>query len=651
MGDSGGDTASGGAPDADAPFHRLIEYSAIATNLLSPDGRFRVVNQAMCDMVGYDAATLLEMNWQDVTAPEDLPASLDAVRDLLSGRRDRVQLTKQYVHADGHRVWGEVTARCLRDSDGRVENVVAQIVDTTEEMTLRAEQSHADARFRRMMENSSVGMSLNTPDGRFVDVNQAMCDMLGYDAETLCSKTWQDVTAPATLEVDIRQTNDLAAGLIDNYRTTKQFIHSDGHLIWTDLSASCIRDDDGHLELFVAQFIDVTVEVELRARQAEADARFRRLMETSNVATALVGLDGRFEVVNRALCDLFGYDEMTLKTKTWQELTPTSYLESDVRYTADLIAGRLDTYRVTKQHIHADGHLFWVDLSVGCLRDAAGEVEYLVAQGIDISDEVHARELLAQQEREIRVLADRLQAEIRSAADYVESTLPGDLHGPVEVTARYLPSLDLGGDLFHYRWLDDEHLEVYLLDVSGHGIRPALLSMSVHNFIRSGLLAEPTLLEPDQILTTLNSLFPMEDQGGDYFTIWYGIYRRSTRTLRYASAGHPPALMLSREGGRVTARPLYTAANPIGMFDDSAYVCDSYRVPEGGQLLLYSDGAFELPTDDGRTPQVAAEFIDLCTEVARQPGWSLDDLVVRLKKLSASGEFDDDCALVLLTFP
>lgn len=508
----------------------------------------------------------------------------------------------------------------------------------------------ADIRFRRLMENSSVGMSLNTPDGRFVDVNEALCDMLGYDAAALCAKTWQEVTAPVTLAADIQRTNDLAAGLIDNYRTTKQFIHSDGHLVWADLSASCIRQPNGELELFVAQFIDVTTELELRAKQAESDARFRRLMETSNVAMALVTVPGKLDVVNQALCELLGYDEQTLKTMTWQELTPAGYLHADLKNTEELLAGRLDTYRVTKQFIHADGHLVWVDLSVSSLRDTAGAVQYLAAQCVDISEEVQARELLAQREQENRILADRLQAEIRSAADYVESILPGDLNGPVEVSSRYLPSLDLGGDCFHYRWLDDDHLKLYLIDVSGHGIRPAFLSMSVHNLIRSGSLPPGTLLNPDQVLNAVNGLFPMEDQGSSYFTIWYGIYQLSTRTLRYASAGHPPALALTPTGAGVVAAELSTPAHPIGMFADTVYSCDSYAVPPGGQLLLYSDGAFELSSALAGKPWSRADFVSLCTELAAEPGWSLDDLVDRLRALSSTGDFDDDCALVLLTF-
>ena len=114
-----------------------------------------------------------------------------------------------------------------------------------------------------------------------------------------------------------------------------------------------------------------------------------------------------------------------------------------------------------------------------------------------------------------------------------------------------------------------------------------------------------------------------------------------------------PALALNRDSdGGIAATALATPAYPIGMFADTVFTADAYRVPNGGQLLLYSDGAYELPLDDERRSRFSLDnFVSLCTELAVRPGWSLDDLVNRLRLCSPTGDFDDDCALVLLTFP
>ena len=249
---------------------------------------------------------------------------------------------------------------------------------------------------------------------------------------------------------------------------------------------------------------------------------------------------------------------------------------------------------------------------------------------------------LDRREQQIRTMADRLSGELNSAAKYVASILPGDLNGPVQVRSRYLPSRELGGDSFGYSWIDDDHLIVYLIDASGHGVEPALLSVSVHNMLRSRSMPVATLLSPVQVLVELNQLFGMDRNHDHYFTIWFGVYQASTRLLHYAAAGHPPALALTDSDGVITATPLGGNAVPIGMFADAVFTADTYRIPAGTQILLCSDGVL----GDRLS---FADFTELCEELAAAPGWSPASLIARLRA-TAGGTFDDDCALVQLTF-
>ncbi len=246
-------------------------------------------------------------------------------------------------------------------------------------------------------------------------------------------------------------------------------------------------------------------------------------------------------------------------------------------------------------------------------------------------------------EQHIRMLADRLASDLDSAANYVASILPGDLNGPVQVSSRYLPARAVGGDSFGYTWVDDDHLIVYLIDVSGHGVEPALLSVSVHNLLRSGALPTPTLLAPDRVLTQLNERFSMDNHHGHYFTMWYGVYRLSTDQLRYASAGHPPALALAAADGTVSTTTLAGGSLPVGMFADADFAVETFDVPAGARILLYSDGVL------GDPPRMA-EFIALCEEFAANPANSLDALTPLLPFTSSSEGESDDCSLVQLTF-
>ena len=389
---------------------------------------------------------------------------------------------------------------------------------------------------------------------------------------------------------------------------------------------------------------------EARRQQARADERFRRSMQHAAIGMCLVAPDGRLEDVNDALCQLFGYDADTFKQMNWQALIVPDYRQAGLRNVNDVLEGRVDSYRGVTEYLHADGHRIWADLAVSCIRDEHGQVENLIAQITDITARVHADERNRVLTQQLQQQTDRMEAELDSASAYMSSIMPQGLDGPVIVSSRYLPSRALGGDCFNYHWIDDDHLFVKLIDVSGHGIEPALLSVSIHNLMRSGTLATETLLAPEALLTELNRLFQMDQQKDHYFTIWYGVYEMSSRTLRYASAGAPPAFAYTYEGETAVATTeLFTQAVPIGMFEDTVFTSDTFAVPPGCRILICSDGATEIALDDGGQ-LTWAEFTNLSSRLARSPDWTLDDLVDELRALTPSGVFEDDFSLIQLIF-
>lgn len=421
---------------------------------------------------------------------------------------------------------------------------------------------------------------------------------------------------------------------------------------WVELHAKRYLDSAGRIDGGSASFriIDDEVAAEhelerVRFEQAQADARYRKLMDSSVVPTSLNTPDGAFAAVNQSMCEFFGYPEAELLTMTWRGLTPPDELGNDAAVTDAILGGHRDSYRETKQYIHADGRRIWGDLSLSCIRNPAGTVENMIYQIGDITAEVEARERLTESEKTNRLLAQSLQSDIDDAARYLRSVLPADLDGRVSAASRYLPSRTLGGDCFDFRWLDDDHFIFYLLDVSGHGVRSALVAVSVQNMLRASGIRTETLLEPDQVLASLNRYFAMDRHDGTYFTIWYGVYQLSTRTLRYAGGGHPPALLL--RAGQNTK--LAAQGPPVGMFDEIAFPAASVNVPSGSQILIYSDGAYELPLDSGRQAS-HDDFIDECTRIAETPGWALDGLIADLRDRSVTNSFDDDCCLVVVSF-
>ncbi len=242
-----------------------------------------------------------------------------------------------------------------------------------------------------------------------------------------------------------------------------------------------------------------------------------------------------------------------------------------------------------------------------------------------------------------QLLAD----DIKEAARYVESLLPEPITERLQATWKFIPSASLGGDAFGYHWLDDDTFVVYLLDVAGHGVGAALLGVSVLNVLRSRALQDTDFADPGQVMARLNEAFRMQDQGGKYFTIWYGVYKASTRMLRWSGGGHPAALLFAR-GQPMASLP---SAGPMpGVMDGIPYATSEMPVAPGARLLVFSDGLYELRVRGGEVLGMGDLLADLEPVVAggAEP---LAASVQRAERLCGNTGYADDVSVVQVVFP
>lgn len=267
----------------------------------------------------------------------------------------------------------------------------------------------------------------------------------------------------------------------------------------------------------------------------------------------------------------------------------------------------------------------------------------------------HSAGYIAQLERNEAYLAlersqKALAHELAQAAAYVRSLLPAPLEGDIATDWRFIPSVQLGGDSFGYHWLDDERFAVFLLDVSGHGVKSALLSMTAMNALRTRTLPDVDFGEPASVLGALNDAFQMELYEGMYFTIWYGVFHKSTRRLVFGNAGHPPALLVSGGAGAITVDKLGEAGFPIGMLPGMPFGSSETTLPAAANVFLFSDGAYEITKPDG-----AMWTLDEFAEELRRddPSAGLADLgrVERvIREVRQVAQFEDDVSMLEIRF-
>jgi sigma-B regulation protein RsbU (phosphoserine phosphatase) len=267
---------------------------------------------------------------------------------------------------------------------------------------------------------------------------------------------------------------------------------------------------------------------------------------------------------------------------------------------------------------------------------------------------IHAcmeRKMLRDQEQRllatIKCQQERLDGELTEAADYLRSLLPEPFAEPFVIDWRFIPSGELGGDAFGYHWIDEDHFALYLLDVCGHGVGAALLSVTVLNVLRSGAMQGTDFRNPEAVLSAVNRAFPMEQQHNRYFTLWYGVYQRSTRKITYGSGGHPPALLF--EPGQASPKKLMAKGMMIGGMPNSRYAPQSCEIAPGSRFFLFCDGAYEITQPDGRV-FTFDEFTQLLGKLPANAPLDLDDLIAQIRKLRGPPPLEDDLSLVTIQF-
>lgn len=274
-----------------------------------------------------------------------------------------------------------------------------------------------------------------------------------------------------------------------------------------------------------------------------------------------------------------------------------------------------------------------------------------LSKPIEISElqaRVRAGLRLHQVSQDLQTQKEILESELAEAAAYVGALLPAPLTGEVIIDAQFIPSRQLGGDCFDYFWLDPDYLVMYLLDVSGHGLAAALPSILVLNLLRSQSLPNINFYQPHDVLKGLNDTFQMSSQNEKYFTIWYGVYNRAKRQLTYASAGHPPAVLITPTQDEVKVQHLRTPSLPIGMIPEVTFTSDRCSIPSNAILYVFSDGVYELNPLEQHKTWGLDEFIALLPQL--DPQLKPDSILKQVQQVSGANSLNDDVSLLKVQF-
>jgi diguanylate cyclase (GGDEF)-like protein/PAS domain S-box-containing protein len=160
--------------------------------------------------------------------------------------------------------------------------------------------------FESAFKYAAIGMAIVGTDSRFLRVNRALCDMLGYEENELIALTFVDITYPDDLAQDLAFVAQLLNGTIRTFQMEKRYLHKENRVVWAHLSVSLVRDNENHPLFFISQIQDITETKRTEQALRLSSMRFAKLVESFQGGLLIEDESGRIYRLNQQFCDMFG---------------------------------------------------------------------------------------------------------------------------------------------------------------------------------------------------------------------------------------------------------------------------------------------------------------------------------------------------------
>lgn len=265
---------------------RILRGAPVLLAYLDAELCFRYANETHRSWLGIDPQAMLGQHLLDVVGQRNYQNAAPALEKAYAGQLASFEgeayngNERRYVHGNFQPDF---------DTDGRVRGVFTALIDITERHTLELQLHESEQRFFGAFQHAAIGMALTHPDGRFLRVNAALCQMLGYREEELLTLDIAAITQPDDLAGDMELRAQLLAGQRESYQLEKRNFHKDGRVVYIQLSVSLVRDEQGTPLYFVSQTQDIS------QRKAFEDAlhRERELAEVTlrSIGDAVITTD------------------------------------------------------------------------------------------------------------------------------------------------------------------------------------------------------------------------------------------------------------------------------------------------------------------------------------------------------------------------
>ncbi len=424
----------------EANYGVLFEHVPDGVAITDPEGCYLEANRSLCRMLGYTRAELIELRISDVVPPSEIQQITPAINLVLAGSEYHREW--QLQRKDGSVFAADVTATLMPDGnllgiirditerkrvDGELSSaeqqlraLVAQLLATEQrlqELTgnavdaviqpggqsyllqeAQAKLRQSEARFREMFTAAATGIAISTPHGRFLQVNAAYCQMLGYTEEELLTRDFVSLTHPDDLVLNLKLRDELLAGQRENFVMEKRYLKKNGDIVWTRHSVSATRADGGEIVTLVV----IAEDISERKRGQEALMLFRTLIDQTTDAIEVIDAETRrYLDVNESACVSLGYSRAELLALSVFDIDPD--LSPAFRQRIDRELKTTGSIIFESHHRRKDRSSFPVEVN---LKRVKLDKDYIVAVVRNITARRKAEDALRESEERYRALID-----------------------------------------------------------------------------------------------------------------------------------------------------------------------------------------------------------------------------------------------------
>ena len=300
-------------------FRSYFDLPLIGIAITSPDKGWIEVNDRLCQIFDYSREELILMTWIEITHPDDVAKDLDEFNKVLEGKAEGYSIDKRFIRKDGKIIFASISVRCVRLANGAVDYFVALVQDITGrkmmEIELAEYREHleqqvekrtkelgiSERKFQSYFEMSLCGFAVFDSEGRWIEVNDKVCEILGYPREELLGFVWADVSHPDDIGACLKAIDGMKNKKRDHISLEKRYIKKNGEITYVEVSLGCFRNTETIPEYYVALIQEINErkrnEAEKEKLNKDLENRIKeRTQELENKNIALNEILGQIEI-------------------------------------------------------------------------------------------------------------------------------------------------------------------------------------------------------------------------------------------------------------------------------------------------------------------------------------------------------------------